>query len=60
MKITVTIYNDDDLHSRDIQVISLVVGTEPKRTVIKPGESANAEQFEIIRGDLLIVSATGD
>lgn len=60
MKITVTIYNDDESHSRDIQVISLITGEEPKRAVIKPGESGNLEQFNIIRGDILIVSATGD
>lgn len=61
MKITVSIYNDDESATRDIQVIELVVGQQPKRTVIEPirERAANMASFRIVAGDTLIVTATG-
>lgn len=61
MKIKVAIYNDDS--TRDIQVIELAVDHSPRRTVIPPeteGKADNMSVFEIIRGDMLVVTATGD
>ncbi len=61
--VAVTIYNDDH-HARDIQVVQLstVAGRDIKRYEVqkaKDPDDAEAKGYELLPGDILIITATG-